>query len=132
MKLADLAQLLGAEFVTGAEYADREVTRAFAADLLSDVLAMVQEEGVLLITGMTTPQVVRVAEVMNMGAVLFVRGKYPTGATVEYAAGAGIPLLAASGDMYETCGVLYQAGLLPARRKGFRLDRPASPSRPPA
>lgn len=132
MKLADLAALLGAEFVTGAEHAEREVSRAFAADLLSDVLAMVQEEGVLLITGMTTPQVVRVAEVMNMGAVLFVRGKYPTQATVEYAAGAGIPLLAASGDMYETCGLLYQAGLRPAKRKGIRLDLPSGPARPAA
>lgn len=93
--------------------------RAFAADLLSDVLAMVQEDGVLLITGMTTPQVVRVAEVMNMGGVLFVRGKLPSQATVEYATGAGVPLLAADGDMYETCGTLYRAGVLPAKRKGF-------------
>lgn len=122
MKLSEIAGLINARFVTGEEHAGREVTRAFAADLLSDVLAMVQEEGVLLITGMTTPQVVRVAEVMNMGAVLFVRGKLPASATVEYALGAGIPLLAAEGDMYETCGRLYQVGLLPAKRKGFLLD----------
>lgn len=121
MKLADLAKLLDAQFVTGADQAEREVSRAFAADLLSDVLAMVQEEGVLLITGMITPQVVRVAEVMNMGAVLFVRGKLPPQATVEYATGATIPLLATQQDMYETCGILYRAGLLPAKRKGFPL-----------
>lgn len=121
MKLADIARLLGAQFITGADQAARDVGRAFAADLLSDVLAMVQEEGVLLITGMTTPQVVRVAEVMNMGAVLFVRGKIPPSATVEYATGAGVPLLATSQDMYETCGALYQTGLLSAKRKGFPL-----------
>jgi len=122
MKLCEIAERLGARFVTGADQADREVARAFAADLLSDVLAMVREEGVLLITGTVTPQVVRVAEVMSMGAVLFVRGKLPTPATVEYATGAGVPLLTTARDMYETCGVLYGAGLLPARRKGLPMD----------
>lgn len=131
MKLGEIVNLIGGSFVTGAEHAGREVTRAFAADLLSDVLAMVQEEGVLLITGMTTPQVVRVAEVMNMGAVLFVRGKLPTPATVEYGIGAGIPLLAAPGDMYETCGLLYRAGLLPAKRKGFLLNHASHDSAHP-
>ncbi|HAZ27792.1 TPA: hypothetical protein DCY67_04115 [Candidatus Acetothermia bacterium] len=129
MKLCEIARLLDARFVTGEEQAEREATRMFAADLLSDVLAIVREEGALLITGMITPQVVRVAEVMNMGAVLFVRGKLPAPATVEYATGAGIPLLAVARDMYETCGILYGAGLLPAKRKGLPMDHvpPDSP-----
>jgi len=122
LKLREIAQLVDAQFITGSDHADREVARAFAADLLSDVLAMVREEGVLLITGMTTPQVVRVAEVMNMGAVLFVRGKLPTAATVEYACGTGIPLLATRRIMFETCGILYQSELSPAQRKRFPLD----------
>lgn len=131
MKLREIAEILDARFITGGDQAERETTRAFAADLLSDVLAMVQEEGVLLITGMITPQVVRVAEVMNMGAVLFVRGKVPPQATVGYAAGAGVPILAVASDMYETCGILYQAGLLPAKRKGFPLDHaPPDPRHP--
>jgi hypothetical protein len=126
-----MAALIDARFVTGADLREREVTHAFAADLLSDVLSMVQEEGVLLITGMTTPQVVRVAEVMSMGAVLFVRGKLPTPATVEYATGVGVPLLATGRDMYETCGTLHRAGLLPARRKGLPLDHvPPDPPHP--
>ncbi|MBC7092573.1 hypothetical protein H5T53_00950 [Candidatus Bipolaricaulota bacterium] len=131
MKLQALAELVGARFLTGADQGEREVTRAFAADLLSDVLAMVREEGVLLITGTVTPQVVRVAEVMNMGAILFVRGKLPTPATVEYAAGAGVPLLATGKIMYETCGILYQHGVLPAKRKGLPMDHvPPNPAHP--
>lgn len=131
MKLCEIAKLLDARFVTGADQAERDETRAFAADLLSDVLAMVREEGVLLITGTVTPQVVRVAEVMNMGAVLFVRGKLPAPATVGYATGAGVPLLAAARDMYETCGILYGAGLLPAKRKGLPMDHvPPDPPHP--
>lgn len=122
MNLKEIAQLVEANFVTGADEAEREVSHAFAADLLSDVLTMVREEGVLLITGMTAPQVVRVAEVMNMGAVLFVRGKLPTAATVEYAMGTGIPILATRWTMFETCGILYKAGVQAAQRKPMPLD----------
>lgn len=57
-----------------------------------------------------------------MGAVLFVRGKLPTSATVEYAMGTGIPLLATRRIMFETCGILYKAGLHAAQRKQMPLD----------
>ena len=119
MTIREVARLTGAEVLCGEESLDLEVTRAFAADLMSDVLAMVQEEGVLLITGTVVPQVVRVAEVMSMGAILFVRGKRPAPATVNYAAEAGIPLLATDKIMFEACGILYSRGLLPAKRKAL-------------
>ncbi len=122
LKLRRVAELVEAQFLCGEDSAEREVTGASAADLLSDVLATVREEGILLITGMVTTQVVRVAEVMNMGAVLFVRGKRPAAATVAYAAGAGIPLLATSRSMFETCGLLYGAGLRSPKRKALPLD----------
>ncbi len=129
MKLREVAELVGAGFLTGEELADREVSAAFAADLLSDVLAMVREEGVLLITGTVTAQVVRVAEVMNLAGVLFVRGKLPAKSTVDYAAAAGIPLLATPRTMYEACGVLYTHGLPGAKRKPlpYEHDQPSSP-----
>ncbi|MBC7317866.1 hypothetical protein H5T57_04695 [Candidatus Bipolaricaulota bacterium] len=128
MKLREVAELVEARFLTGGDLADRTVSAAFAADLLSDVLAMVREEGVLLITGMVTPQVVRVAEVMNLVAVLFVRGKLPTKPMVDYAAQAGIPLLATSRTMYETCGILYTHGLPPAKRKSLPHEPPGHPA----
>ncbi|MBC7221535.1 hypothetical protein H5T56_00890 [Candidatus Bipolaricaulota bacterium] len=129
MNLREVAELVGARFLAGADLADREVNAAFAADLLSDVLAMVREEGVLLITGTVTAQVVRVAEVMNLAGVVFVRGKLPAKPTVDYAAAAGIPLLATPRTMYETCGILYTHGLPPAKRKPFPYehDQPGSP-----
>ncbi len=130
LKLKVIAELVDAQFLCGADSAEREVTGASAADLLSDVLATVREEGILLITGMVTPQVVRVAEVMNMGAILFVRGKRPAASTVAYATGAGIPLLATTRSMFETCGVLYAEGLRSPKRKSLPLDHvpPDTPS----
>lgn len=129
MKLGEVAELVGARFLTGETLADREVSAAFAADLLSDVLAMVREEGVLLITGTVTAQVVRVAEVMNLAGVLFVRGKIPAKSTVDYAASAGIPLLATPRTMYEVCGILYHHSLPAAKRKPwpYEHDQLSSP-----
>lgn len=130
MKLGEVREVLGARVLTGEDLADREVKAAFAADLLSDVLAMVREEGVLLITGTVTTQVVRVAEVMNLAGVVFVRGKLPAKPVVDYAAATGIPLLATPHTMYEACGLLYNRGLPPAKRKllPYEHDQSGSPA----
>lgn len=129
MKLREIQEILGAQFLSGEDLKDREVNAAFAADLLSDVLAMVREEGVLLLTGTVTTQVVRVAEVMNLAGVVFVRGKLPAKPTVDYALAAGIPLLATPYTMYEACGLLYTRGLPPAKRKLLPYEHgwPSSP-----
>lgn len=112
MTLDEVRRFTEAAVLAGEDLLDRQVDKGCGADLLSDVLA-VTEEGFLLVTGMVTPQAVRVAEVMNACAVLFVRGKRPTLQVVEYAKGAGIPLLATRKGMFETCGILYGRGLRP-------------------
>ncbi|MCD6540325.1 hypothetical protein J7K76_00595 [Candidatus Bipolaricaulota bacterium] len=114
MRLCEVAELTQAEVLTGKELLDREVDKGCGADLLSDVLSVV-EENFLLITGMVTPQAVRVAEVMNAAAVLIVRGKCPQDPVIAYADEAGIPLLATQKGMFETCGLLYSRGLRPTR-----------------
>ncbi|NOQ87102.1 MAG: hypothetical protein GQ554_09515, partial [Deltaproteobacteria bacterium] len=50
MKLGEMKDILSAEVLVGDECMDIEVRDAFAADLLSDVLAFAKE-GTLLITG---------------------------------------------------------------------------------
>lgn len=87
-----------------------EVSAAFGADLMSDVLAFVHTETMLL-TGLTNTQTVRTAEMAGIIAIMFVRGKYPPTQTIALAAEKGIPLLWSPYTMYETCGRLYEAGL---------------------
>ncbi len=87
-----------------------EISQACAADLLSDVLALVQDEGVLLVTGSMAPQVLRVAEVLGLSGLLFVRGKSPCEAMCTYARQAGLPLLVTELSMFEACGILYSDG----------------------
>lgn len=114
MRLREVVEVTGAEVLTGEESLEQEVNKGCAADLLSDVLSVV-EDRFLLITGMVTLQAVRVAEVMNAAAVLIVRGKRPQELVISYAREAGIPLLATDKGMFETCGLLYSRGLRPAK-----------------
>ncbi len=113
MTLNDIRKVLDAEVIAGNERLDREIGYAFAADLLSDVLAIARRgaDSALLITGNITHQVIYTADVVDLGAILFVRGKRPTASMVQLANQMQIPLLMTSYIMFETCGRLYQQGL---------------------
>lgn len=111
MTLAEIRDLLNAEVICGEEkLEDVEVHTAFGADLMSDVLAFARS-GCLLITGLTTPQTVRTAFALDISAILICRGKMPQPQAVDIASELGIPLLRTRYIMYETCGMLYQAGM---------------------
>ena len=87
-----------------------EVTGCFAADLMSDVLASIQPDAVLL-TGLCNPQVVRTAQMSDVAAIVFVRGKKPPEETIKLADAEGIPLITSPFGMFELSGRLYQVGL---------------------
>ncbi len=111
MKLEQIKEILEAEVLVGAESLDLDITMACGADLLSDVLAFTKS-GSLLLTGLTHPQVIRTAEIAEIEAVCFVRGKRPPDETVDLAKKKGLPLLCTSLLMYESCGRLYGRDLL--------------------
>lgn len=114
MKVNEIATITEAQIVCGGEKADFEIDSAFGSDMMSDVLAFVNDRAVLL-TGLVNAQVIRTAEMMDMPCILFVRGKKPTEEMIELSNERGIVLLATPLRMYEACGKLYAAGL-PARR----------------
>lgn len=110
MKISQIQELLNAEVVCGEDQLDREVNSACGSDMMSDVLAYVKDQAVLL-TGLVNPQVVRTAEMMDMVCVVFVRSKVPTQEMVALAQEHGMVLLKTRKRMYEACGKLYAAGL---------------------
>ena len=110
MKIKDIQHLLDAKLLCHGENLDTEVTSAFGCDLMSDVLAYVKEQAVLL-TGLVNPQVVRTAEMMDMKCIVFVRGKKPDESMIELAKENGIPLLRTRREMFTSCGILYENGL---------------------
>ena len=90
---------------------DVEIKTACGSDMMSDVLAFVKDQAVLL-TGLMNTQVVRTAEMMDMRCVVFVRDKKPTPEIIELAQESGIVVLASPKRMYEACGILYANGLV--------------------
>lgn len=110
MLIREVKEVLGAVLYAGEELLDTEVLSACGADLMSDVLAFVKEQSVLL-TGLVNPQVVRTADMMDMRCIVFVRGKVPDDQIIDLANKRGIVLLATEYRMYAACGKLFSAGL---------------------
>ncbi len=110
MRLKQVSEILEAEVLAGEENLDLEIKMVCGADLLSDVLAFTKSES-LLLTGLTHPQVIRAAEIAEIKAVCFIRGKSPSDKTIELAKKSNIPLLCTSLLMYESCGRLYSHDL---------------------
>ena len=110
MRIRKIAELLEADVLCGEEFLDGDVHSAFGCDMMSDVLAFVNEQAVL-ITGLCNPQVVRTAEMMDMNCIVFIRGKVPPKEVVALAKEAGIVVLASKERMYRACGLLYANGL---------------------
>ena len=110
MQIRRIAELLDAEVLCGEEHLDGIVKSACGCDMMSDVLAFVKDQAVLL-TGLCNPQVVRTAEMMDMRCIVFVRGKVPPTEIVQLAKEAGIVVMASKERMYAACGKLYVEGL---------------------
>jgi predicted transcriptional regulator len=110
MKLSEIAGLLEAKIITGENLLDHEVSSACGSDLMSDVMAYVTEN-VVLLTGLINQQVIRTAEMMDIRAVIFVRGKTPLESMIELAQEKKIVIMATGLTMFNACGKLYSAGL---------------------
>lgn len=111
MKVEQFIELLGAECVTDQNVEVKEYNYAFASDLMSDVLALADNTTVL-ITGLNNPQVIRTAEMLDISLIILVRGKKPSEETLAIANETNITILTTDLIMFETCGKLYESGLL--------------------
>ena len=112
MTIREIARILDARWICCEEDADNAVRYAFASDMMSDVLAHVGEDTMLL-TGLINSQSVRTAEMLDVPCLVFVRGKTPHKDTVQRAEMIGLPTLVTSYSMFEACGRLFAAGLEP-------------------
>lgn len=109
MTIADVKTVLKAEVLCGTSL-DTEVRNACGSDMMSDVLAFVKDQSVLL-SGLVNTQVVRTAEMMDMVCIVFVRGKEPTPEMIALAEEYGIVLMKTPLRMFTACGLLYSNGL---------------------
>lgn len=110
MKLSQVQQLLDAEVLTTIPWQDTEVQSAFGCDLMSDVLAFVKDQS-LLLTGLVNPQVIRTAEMLDINVIVFVRGKKPTQEMVDLAEKLNMIVMCTEKSLYTSSGLLYSCGL---------------------
>ncbi len=110
MTIKEIKDLLKAEVLYGEDKLDRVIDSAFAADLMSDVLAFV-EERTALITGLVNIHVFRTAQMTDVSLVIFSRGKKPNTELLEMGKSLKVIMLSTNYTSYETSGILYSNGL---------------------
>jgi predicted transcriptional regulator len=110
MTVAEAVKIMDGQFFSGEDKAGLEIASACGADLMSDVMAFVKDR-VLLLTGLVNPQVIRTAELLDIHAIIFVRGKSPSRDMIDMAEESDIILGGTKLPMFLACGKLYEAGL---------------------
>ena len=110
MKISTIKELLDAKTLACEENLGKHVYSACGCDLMSDVLAYVKDQAVLL-TGLVNPQVIRTAVMMDMVCIVFVRSKAPSEEMLALARDAGIVVMSTDKTLYTSCGILFENGL---------------------
>lgn len=110
MKIKEIITLLDAAVLTGEDKIENEVHSACGSDMMSDVLAFVKDQAVLL-TGLVNLQTVRTCQMMDIHCIVFVRGKMPAEDVIRLAEESNIVILSTQERMYVACGLLYTNGL---------------------
>ncbi len=112
MDIEKVAGLINGTIIVRIKTPDDTVSRAFASDLMSDVLTL-NTDSLLLITGMANMQTIRTAEMADIKNILFVRNKKPTDEMIKIAKQERINILTSPNSMFAVCGILYSAGIKP-------------------
>lgn len=110
MKLTAIIQCIEGEIVTGIEDLDFSFRTAFCSDLMSDVLAYVEDD-TLLITGLLNTQVIRTCEMLDIKVIVFTRGKKPNDEVIEMASEKGVVMISTKHSLFTTSGKLFELGL---------------------
>lgn len=112
MKVGEIAEILSARILSGRDSLDEEVYFAFASDLMSDVLTL-ENDGLLLITGLSNLQSIRTAEMSDVRAIIIGRGKSVSEEMIKLAEMSNIILLTCEYSVYRISGILFGKGIKP-------------------
>jgi predicted transcriptional regulator len=107
MTLQNICKELSCEIISGKALLQRNVEGAYASDLLSDVMGY-SKEGQIWITLQTHRNVIAIASLKELSAVVLVKGFLPEPEVVELAEKEEVVLLSTGLNTYEFCGRLHQ------------------------
>lgn len=112
MQIKEIANTLNATILTPELDTSGEVKNAFTSDLMSDVLTRDYDKTVL-ITGLSSLQAIRTAEISDINHIIIARGKEVTEDIVDLAVESEIVLLKCRYSLFRISGLLYKAGIKP-------------------
>ncbi len=112
MKVKEMLKLVDGKLLSVDAHLEYDVFFGVGSDLISDILMCVKDSAVLF-TGLINHQIIRVAEMVDMQAIVFVRGKKPTQEMLDLAKEHDLPVLCSNLSLYEACALAYQGGLKP-------------------
>jgi serine kinase of HPr protein (carbohydrate metabolism regulator) len=115
MTVREAIQKLELDVLAGGAAADREISGGYASDMLSDVIGHAGA-GNVWVTMQTHANVVAVAVLKELSAVIFVNGRKPDEETVAKAKSENVVLLATPLSAFEAAGRLYALGIRGERR----------------
>jgi predicted transcriptional regulator len=110
MKLKELIEKVGLELKSNSTALDVEVKNAYSGDILSDVMSHAQE-GCVWITLQTHKNIVSVAALKSLAAVILIAGRKPDEDTLKKANDENIPILSTNLTAFEIVGKLYESGI---------------------
>ncbi len=111
MTLQEMKELLDAEVFVGNDKLDLDITKAGCADSMDDV-RIIGQAGMLLLTGLTIPDIIQTAYNIGVAAIIIVRGKRPLPETIQLAEKLQMPILSTRYILFETAGRLYSKGVV--------------------
>ena len=109
MTVRDIQQKLGLSLCCGGENLDREISGGYAGDLLSDVIAN-SKAGSVWVTMQVHVNIVAVAVLKELAAIIIVNDRHPAEDTVRKATEEKVPILSSTLPAFEVIGKLYFLG----------------------
>jgi predicted transcriptional regulator len=106
MKISDIIPALGLKTISGNSNLDNEIKGAYVSDLLSDVMGNAKE-GQIWITLQTHQNVIAVAALKDLSAIIIVNGATPDSETIEKGNIENIPVLCTDMHTFEVAGRLF-------------------------
>ncbi len=103
MTLKEIADNLGAEVIHIGEAFDKlDVKNIFAGDMMSEVLVR-DDENRIIVTALTTDQVIRTADIVEAAGIILINGKRPQESMKKLAEESDITMLSTKMSMFKTC-----------------------------
>jgi predicted transcriptional regulator len=107
MKVSELVAKTGLKSFN--EAGDKDIKGVYISDMVSDIIGI--QDGNLLVTLQTHKNLIAAANLVDVAAVVFSRGKEPTEDVIALASKAGIRLLGYEGDTWTLAKKLYESGV---------------------